>query len=356
MLTLRPPESRAPLTAERSRADNTVIMSQRAKIVPKSSATIDALRGTSIAVLGYGSQGSAHALNLRDSGCDVIVAQRASPRRDEAIAAGFEPVEIPDAVRAADLLIFGLPDDAAPEIFRREIAPQLRAGQCLGFLHGFVIHYQQIEPPTDVDVILVAPKAQGRGVRNEFVAGRGVAALISVHQDAGGKARARALGWAAGIGSNRAGIIETTFADETETDLFGEQAVLCGGLTALIKAGFETLVDAGYPPELAYFECCHEIKLLADLIYEHGINGMRARISSTARFGDLTRGPRVADERTRSELREILGEIRSGAFARELIDDNATGRARSGELLQADAVHPLERVGAALRKMMWERD
>jgi len=329
-------------------------MSAPVTIIPKASATVDYLRDKTVAVLGYGSQGAAQAQNLRDSGCRVLVAQRAGgPRFDAAVDSGFEPVEIPDAVKAADLLIFGLPDDAAPGVYERQMRPHLRPGQVLGFMHGFVIHYEQIRPPADVDVVLVAPKAQGRGVRDEYVAGRGVLALIAIGQNASGDARDVALAWAAGIGANRAGIIETTFKDETETDLFGEQAVLCGGLTALIKAGFETLVAAGYPPELAYFECCHEIKLLADLIHDGGITYMRERISSTARFGDLTRGPRLVGDETRREMQRLLREIQSGQFAHEFLEDNRHGRKTSDELTERDRAHPIETVGRTLRELMW---
>lgn len=329
-------------------------MSAPVTIIPRASATIDPLRGRTVAVLGYGSQGQAHALNLRDSGCHVVVAQRpGGPRFDAAVEAGFEPAAIPDAVNVADLLIIGLPDDVAPTVYAQQIRTHLRPGQTLGFMHGFVIHYQQIQPPPDVDVVLVAPKAQARAVREEFVAGRGVLALIAIHQDASGHARDTALAWAAGIGSNRAGIIETTFQDETETDLFGEQAVLCGGLTALIKAGFKTLVDAGYPPELAYFECCHEVKLLADLIHAGGITYMREHISSTARFGDLTRGPRLVGEEVRREMRRLLAEIQSGQFAREFLEDNRQGRKLSRELIERDRAIPIEVVGRALRELMW---
>ncbi len=316
-------------------------------------ARLEPLLERTVAVLGFGSQGHAHALNLRDSGVSVLVAQRpGSTRFEQARQAGFFPVSIDDAARRADLLIYALPDDAAAEIHAQQIAPHLRAGQTLGFIHGFCIHYGLITPPGDVDVVLVAPKAQGRGVRSEYEAGRGVFSLIAVRQDATGRARQTALGWAAGIGSARAGILETTFADETETDLFGEQAVLCGGLTALIHAGFETLVEAGYPPELAYFECCHEIKLLADLIHEGGPTYMRERISSTARFGDLTRGPRVVSDAVRAELRRMLDEIRNGAFTREFLADRDSGRTRSAQLMDAGRRHPLEEVGARLRRSL----
>ena len=332
-------------------------MSATINVIPKSFATVEHLRDKTVAVLGYGSQGHAHALNLRDSGCNVIVAQRpGSSRFDAAVDAGFEPVEIPVAVQAADLLIFGLPDDVAAGVYDAQIRPSLRPDQTLGFIHGFLIHYRLIEPPPHVDVVLVAPKAQGRGVRSEFVAGRGVLALLAIHHDATGGARQTALGWAAGIGAHRAGILETTFKDETETDLFGEQAVLCGGLSALIKAGFATLVDAGYPAELAYFECCHEVKLLADLLYEGGITHMRERISSTARFGDLTRGPRLVGDAVRAAMRSLLAEIQSGQFAREFLSDAERGGELSRELVERDRAHPIEAVGRRLRELMWGTD
>ena len=326
---------------------------RRARTIPAQDARIDALRDRTLAVLGYGSQGHAHALNLRDSGLRVIVAQRpGSPRHQQAVADGFEPVGISEAVQASDVLIFALPDDAAPAVWREQIAPHLRSGQTLGFVHGFCIHYGLIEPPADVDVVLVAPKAQGRGVRRLYQQGRGPAVLVAVGQDATGHARETALAWAAALGAHRSLILETTFAEETETDLFGEQAVLCGGLSHLIVAAFETLVEAGYPAELAWFECCYEVKLLADLIHEHGITGMRERISSTARFGDLTRGPRVIDLHVREKLRQILDEIRSGAFAREFLDDQRSGGAKMRALLEAARSHPIERLGAELRRRL----
>lgn len=324
------------------------------KILKEPEVRIDALLGKTAAVLGFGAQGSAHALNLRDSGCRVIVAQRGgSPRHRAAVEAGFDPIDIPAAAGQADLLIMALPDDAAPDVYRDEIQPHLRAGQTLGFIHGFNIHYQLIKPPGDVDVILVAPKAQGRGVRREYEAGRGVFALVAVEQDASGGARETALAWAAGLGCGRAGVADTTFRIETETDLFGEQAVLCGGLTSLIKAGFETLVEAGYPPEAAYFECCHEIKLIADLLYDGGIAFMRDQISSTARFGDVTRGPRIINDRSRDEMRKILAEIRSGQFTREFLADRADGAARVTSLTAADRMHAVEIIGKTLRDAMW---
>ena len=313
-----------------------------------------ALAGRTVAVLGYGSQGHAHALNLRDSGVEVIVAQRkGSPHYNAAVANHFRPVEIAEAAPAADLLVYALPDDAMPAIHAEQIAPHLRPGQTLGFIHGYAIHFGGIKPPADVDVVLVAPKGQGHGVRKEYMLGRGVLSLVAVHQDATGQARETALAWAAGIGASRAGVLETTFREETETDLFGEQAVLCGGLHALIRAGFDTLVEAGYPPELAFFECCHEIKLIVDLIYEGGIHYARERISSTARFGDLSRGERVVTPETRAEMRRILAEIRDGTFARQWADEAAAGRPTMNKRMKADAGHPLEAVAAEMRRLMW---
>lgn len=319
-------------------------------------ADVSRLRGHTIAVLGFGAQGQPHAENLRDSGCRVVVAQRGpGPRYDAARESGFDPTDVPSAVHAADLIIFALPDEVAPAVYEAEIRPALRSGQTLGFMHGFNIHYRRIVPPRDVDVVLVAPKGQGRAVRAEYRAGRGVAALIGVHQDTTGRALDTALAWAAGLGSHRAALFPTTFADETETDLFGEQAVLCGGLTALIKAGFETLVEAGYPPELAYFECCHEVKLIVDLIYEGGITFMRERISNTARYGDLTRGPRVIGPEVRTAMRAILDEIRSGAFAREWEAQARRGLPEFQALTDADREHPLEQVGRRLRRLLRSR-
>ncbi len=326
---------------------------KHAREISAGEATTEPLRDRVVAVLGYGAQGHAHALNLRDSGLRVIVAQRpGSPRHRQAVADGFEPVALDEAARQADLLIFALPDDAAPQLYAERIAPHLRSGQTLGFIHGFCIHYGLIAPPADVDVVLVAPKAQGRGVRRLYQEGRGPAVLVGVHQDATGRARQTALAWAAGLGAHRSLILETSFAEETETDLFGEQAVLCGGLSHLIIAAFETLIEAGYPAELAWFECCYEVKLLADLIHEHGISGMRERISSTARFGDLTRGPRVIDAQVHDRLRQILDEIRSGAFAREFLDDQRSGGETMRRLLEAGRNHPIERLGAGLRRRL----
>lgn len=323
------------------------------RLIREPEASVAALLGKRVAVLGFGSQGRSHALNLRDSGCHVVVAQRAgSPRHDDAVACGFVPVEIPTAVAAADVVIFALPDETAPGVYRELVLPLLDRGRTLGFIHGFAVHYRQIVAPPEVDVVLVAPKGQGRAVRSAYEAGGGVAGLIAVAQDASGQARETALAWAAGIGCGRCGIIETTFKDETETDLFGEQAVLCGGVTGLIKAAFETLVEAGYPAALAYFECCHELKLVVDLIYEGGITFARERISNTARWGDLTRGPRLIDERVRGTLKVMLSEIQSGEFAREWLAEAAAGRPRFEQLSEEDRGHALERVGAALREAM----
>jgi ketol-acid reductoisomerase len=318
-----------------------------------SMASLDPLLGRRIAVLGFGAQGAAHALNLRDSGLDVRVGVRPGSSFEAAQAAGLTVGSVADAAAWCDVLLSGLPDEAYPEIYASEIAPHLRSGATLGFLHGFVITYRQIEPRRDCDVILLAPKGQGRAVRNEFLAGRGVGALIAVHQNPSGRAKETALAWCAGIGAHRTAIFETTFAAETETDLFGEQAVLCGGVSALIRAAYETLVEAGYPPELAYLECCHELKLVVDLVYESGIDGMRRKISQTACFGDVTRGPRVVDAHVRERMREILAEIRSGEFAREWIEEAKAGKPNLRARVEADAKHAMELTGARVRGALW---
>ena len=313
-----------------------------------------ALRGARIAVLGYGSQGRAHALNLKDSGHDVIVGVRKGgeswkkARRD-----GLAVAPPAEAVEGADLVAMLVPDLAQPELYAA-VEPHLKRGATLLFAHGFNIHFKQIRPRKDLDVVLIAPKGPGDLVRRQYQQGRGVPCLIAVGRDATGGAHARALAYAHGIGGTRGGVLETTFAEETETDLFGEQTVLCGGVTELIVKGFETLVEAGYQPEVAYYECLHEVKLITDLLHEGGIKKMHQFISETAKFGDLTRGPRVVDERVKNEMRRILKEIQNGKFAREWIKENATGRRRYKKMLKADMGRQIEKVGAQLRaRMPW---
>ena len=311
------------------------------------------LQGKKIAVLGYGSQGHAHALNLKDSGFDVVVGLRLeSSSVEKAEAAGLSVMSIADASAAADLIMILLPDTEQKRIYDSEIAPHLTAGKALFFAHGFNIRYGLITPPADVDVAMVAPKGPGHLVRRTFAEGGGVPALIAVHQDATGQAKGLALAYAHGVGGTRAGVLETTFTEETETDLFGEQAVLCGGVTALVRAGYETLVEAGYQPESAFFECLHEHKLIVDLMYEQGITGMRYSISDTAEYGDLTRGSRVISAAVKAEMKEILNEIQDGRFAAEWIKENEIGRPRYRELKEAGRAHPIETVGAKLRDLM----
>jgi len=323
------------------------------KIYYEKDAPLSGLAGKTVAVLGYGSQGHAHAQNLRESGIKVIVANRRDSANGKlAIEHGFDPMPIPDAVKAADLIIVALPDELQSDIYHKEIAPHLKAGKAFGATHGFNIHFKQIVPPKDVDVVMIAPKGPGHLVRSEFVKGGGVPCLVAVFQDASGKALATALAWGNGVGGARAGIIHTTFKDECETDLFGEQVVLCGGLSALIKAGFETLVKNGYPPEMAYFECVHEVKLIVDLIYQGGLDYMRYSISNTAEYGDLTRGPRIITDETRKEMQKILDEITSGAFAREWMAESRAGKPKFNALYNADKNHPVEVTGRKLRKMM----
>jgi ketol-acid reductoisomerase len=316
------------------------------------------LAGRTFAVIGYGSQGHAHALNLRESGARVIVGLRpdgASAAR--AGAAGLDVRPVAEAAAAADTIMLLVPDQDMRAIYDRDVAPGLRPGKTLMFAHGFNIHYGEIAPPAGVDVTMVAPKSPGHLVRSEFEAGRGVPGLVAVHQDASGHALADALAYASGIGCTRAGVIETSFKEETETDLFGEQAVLCGGVTALVKAGFETLTQAGYRPEMAYFECLHELKLIVDLMYRGGMQFMRYSISDTAEYGDYTRGPRVITEETRAEMRRILDQIRDGSFAREWLAENRAGRPNFERLRQADRDHEIERVGKTLRAMMpWSEE
>lgn len=316
-------------------------------------ARLELLQGKTIAVIGYGSQGHAHALNLRDSGLDVVVANRpGSENYKLAVADGFTPVSAAEAAERADVIVILAPDHVQPDIYKNEIEPHLTAGKALVFSHGFNIHFKQITPPRDVDVFMVAPKSPGHLVRRMYEAGHGVPGLLAVHQDATGEARERGLAYAMGIGCTRAGVIETTFQEETETDLFGEQAVLCGGVSELIRAGFDTLVEAGYQPEVAYFECLHELKLIVDLIYEGGITYMRYSISDTAEYGDLVAGKRVITDETRAEMRRILDDIQSGRFARDWILENKAGRPAYSAQREREQDHPIEHVGRKLRAMM----
>ena len=311
------------------------------------------LKTKKIAVLGYGSQGHAHALNLRDSGFDVRVGLRPeSSSILKAEEAGLRVLGIADACAEADVIMILLPDTEQKAIYDVEIAPHLSAGKMLMFAHGFNIRFGLIDPPKDVDVTMVAPKGPGHLVRRTYVEGGGVPALIAVHHDATGHAKDLALAYAHGIGATRAGVLETTFTEETETDLFGEQAVLCGGVSALVKAGYETLVEAGYQPESAYFECLHELKLIVDLMYEEGITGMRFSVSDTAEYGDLTRGPRIITDSVKAEMKKVLTEIQDGTFAAEWIQENQIGRPRYRELREAGKKHPIEQIGKKLRTMM----
>ena len=324
-----------------------------ARIYYEQDAPIDPLMGKKVAVIGYGSQGHAHSQNLRDSGIEVAVAElEGTDNFKLATEHGFLPTNIKTAMDGATLIIVTLPDEVQAKIYEAEIAPNLAAGQTLGFCHGFNIHFKYIVPPEDVNVVMIAPKGPGHLVRSEYKKGGGVPNLIAVQHDATGEARQVALAWANGIGGARAGIIETTYKEETETDLFGEQVVLCGGLTALIKAGFETLVEAGYQPEIAYFECMHEVKLIVDLMYQGGLSYMRYSISNTAEYGDLTRGSRIISEQTKAEMKKILSEITSGDFAREWVAEYRGGLKKFKELYQKDHDSRLEAVGRELRKMM----
>lgn len=323
------------------------------KIYRDQDADLKYLKDKTIAVIGYGSQGHAQAQNLRDSGLDVIVAAKpGSARYGAAIEDGFKPVTAREAAARAQVIQMLVPDQVQAAVYREEIAPEMTEGKVLMFSHGFNIHYNQIVPPKDCDVIMVAPKVPGHLVRRVFTEGKGVPCLIAVHQDYSGKAKEIALAYAKGIGGTRAGVLETTFQEETETDLFGEQVVLCGGLAELIKAGFDTLVEAGYQPEIAYFECLHEIKLITDLIYEGGIARMRYSISDTAEYGDLTRGKRIITRETREEMKKILREIQEGVFAREWILENQAGRPSFNAMRRREAEHPIEKIGRVLRDMM----
>lgn len=310
------------------------------------------LSQSKITVIGYGNQGHAHALNLRDSGMNVIVGQRPGASADRAMADEFEPQPVKDAVSQSDLIIITLPDESASQIYSDQIAPHLRRGQTLGFVHGFNIRFEFIKPPTDVDVIMIAPKGPGTLLRSLYLEGKGLPALLAIHQDTSGKAKQTALAWAAAIGSTRAAVVETTFACETETDLFGEQVVLCGGVAALTKAAFETMVEAGYEPEFAYLECVHELKQVVDLLYTRGLSQMRDAISNTAEYGDLTRGPRLINDTVRQEMKKILEEIRSGSFAREWIEEHRSGGKKFNRLHNADVDTAYEKAGEAVRSLM----
>jgi ketol-acid reductoisomerase len=312
-----------------------------------------AIEGKTITILGYGSQCRAHALNLRDSGCKVIVGLRGdSKSRPGAQRDGVEVAEVADAVKRADITMMLIPDEEQPATYMRDVKDNLKPGSALAFAHGFAIHFGTIVPPANVDVWMCAPKGPGRMVRHEYEMGRGVPCLIAIHQDYSGNAKAMAAAYASGIGGGRAGVLETNFREETETDLFGEQAVLCGGTTALVTAGFETLVDAGYAPEMAYFECLHELKLIVDLMYEKGIEGMRESISNTAKYGDYTRGPRIVNDETKATMKTILKEIQSGTFAQAWVAEHAAGKPKFSEYKAAAAAHPIEKVGAKLRTLM----
>ena len=313
----------------------------------------DALKGKTIAILGFGSQGHAHALNLKESGHDVVVGLRPdSSSRAKAEAAGLEVLDVADAASKGDVVMILLPDERQAEIWESDIKDGISEGNLLMFAHGFAIHFDQISPPPGVDVGMVAPKGPGHLVRRQYEEGRGVPCLMAVHADESGTAREQVLAYASGVGGGRAGVIETTFKDECETDLFGEQAVLCGGATELVQAGFETLVEAGYDPRLAYFECLHELKLIVDLMYEKGLGGMRYSISNTAEYGDMTRGPRVITDETRAAMRKILDEIQSGEFAKEWIAENRAGGENFDRMRSESADSQIEKVGSDLRGMM----
>lgn len=323
------------------------------KMYYDSDADLSILKGKKIAVMGYGSQGHSQAQNLKDSGLDVVVGLRKGSRKwSVAEGDGLKVMTVSEAAAAADVIQILLPDEKQGAVYREEIMPHLKTGNALVFSHGFNIAFHQIVPPGDVDVFMVAPKSPGHLVRRMYVEGKGVPGLLAVHQDATGNAYRLGLAYAKGIGCTRAGVIETTFKEETETDLFGEQTVLCGGVTSLIKAGFETLVEAGYQPEIAYFECLHELKLIVDLIYEGGLGMMRYSVSDTAEYGDVTRGPRIVNDSVKAEMKKILEEIQSGAFAKEWMLENQANRPQFNALVDREKGHLIEKVGAELRSMM----
>ncbi len=324
-----------------------------AKMYYEQDANLDLLKSKVVAIIGYGSQGHAHAQNLRDSGVKVVVGQRAgSDNYQAAISDGFKPVSAAEAAQQADVIMLLLPDQTQAAIYKNEVEPNLKSGKALVFAHGFNIHFNQIIPPKDIDVFMVAPKGPGHLVRRVYTEGGGVPALFAVYQDATGKARDLAMAYAKGIGGTRAGLLETTFKEETETDLFGEQAVLCGGCAELIKAGFETLVEAGYQPEVAYFECLHELKLIVDLIYEGGLARMRYSISDTAEYGDYVVGKRIINENTKQEMKKVLTEIQAGQFAHNWLVENQVGRPTFNARRRMESEHLIETVGKKLREMM----
>lgn len=323
-----------------------------AKIYYQSDCNLGLLDGKTVAIIGYGSQGHAHALNLQESGVNVIVGlYEGSKSWNQAEASGLKVATVADAAKAADLIMILVPDEKQADIYANSIKPYLTEGKVLAFAHGFNIHFQQIIPPVDVDVIMIAPKGPGHTVRSEYLAGKGVPCLIAVYQDASGKAHDIGLAYAAGIGGSRAGVLQTTFRQETETDLFGEQAVLCGGVTALMQAGFETLVEAGYDPENAYFECIHEMKLIVDLIYQGGFSRMRYSVSNTAEYGDYVTGKRIITDETKKEMKKVLEEIQDGTFARNWITENKVGTPHFLSTRRIKTEHELEKVGKELRKM-----
>ena len=322
------------------------------KILYDSDADLQNILKKKVAIIGFGSQGHAHALNLSDSGADVVVGLREGASWKKAEAMGLKVMPVADAVKQADVVMILAPDEVQPAIYQNEIAPHLKDGAFLAFGHGFNIHFGQIQPPAEVNVFMVAPKGPGHLVRSEYTKGSGVPCLLAVHQDPSGETTQVGLAYASAIGGGRAGVIETNFREETETDLFGEQVVLCGGLTSLIQAGYETLVEAGYSPEMAYFECLHEVKLIVDLIYQGGIANMRYSISTTAKYGDVTRGPRIITNETKQTMKKILREIQSGRFAREWVLENQANRPVYNALLKRGKEHPIEEVGDQLRGMM----
>ncbi|MDP0491943.1 MAG: ketol-acid reductoisomerase [Verrucomicrobiota bacterium JB023] len=324
-----------------------------AKIYTDKDADLSVLEGKKLAVIGFGSQGHAHALNLKDSGCEVIIGLYANSKsREVAENLGFQVMDTADAVKAADVIFIGVPDTVIPAVYEADVAPNLSEGKCLLFSHGFAVHFETITVPDNIDVIMVAPKGPGHTVRSQFVDGKGVPALIAVKNDASGSAKDIALAWAKGVGGTRAGVFETNFREETVTDLFGEQCVLCGGASALVKAGFETLTEAGYQPEMAYFECLHELKLIVDLMIESGIAGMRFSISETAEYGDVTVGPKIIDASVKERMKEQLKAIEAGEFAKEWTDEYNGGNENFNAIRKSEAQHPIEEVGKKLRSMM----